>query len=145
MEEPLCDADGLYGGRLVPREQATLLVYLSWLGFITGLVGIAYGWKWYGLAVCVGSVLAQMYWSDPTYSWRRTLDITWVQGLIWLHLIAAWSSSVFWPYMVIQLTGVVAYALSWLFLKQGRTWPSTLAHATVHLCANGSLLLLYCM
>ncbi len=109
----------------------------------TGLVGVWNGWFWTGLGTCVGSVFAQLYWSDPTFSWRRTLDITWIQVLIWSHLVLAWFSPVFWKYVAIQITGVCFFGLSWWFMLAGSSWAATLTHAAVHICADVSLLLLY--
>jgi len=143
MIEPMCDADGLYDGCLVPKEQGRFLVWLSWFAMLSGLIGIWYGWHWLGFGVCMGSLLAQLYWSNPTYSWRRTLDMSWVQLLMWLHMVAAWRSPVFLQYIMIQLFGVGLYTLSWWCMKHGSSWAGTLFHGGVHACANLSVLLLY--
>lgn len=143
LVEPHCDPDGTYGGRLCPRNQAQLLYWISWVGMATGLIGIWNGWLWLGLGTCIGSVFAQLYWSDPTFSWRRNLDITWIQVLMWTHMVAAWFSPVFWPYLAIQLTGVGFFGLSWMFMLAGSSWAATLMHAAVHVCAEVSVLMLY--
>jgi hypothetical protein len=143
LAEPYCDDDGYYNGRICPSDQARLLYWFSWIGMFTGIVGILNGWHWTGLGVCIGSLFAQMYWTDPTFSWRRTLDISWIQVLIWSHLAMAWYSPAFWKYVIIQLAGVGLFITSWWFVMGGSSWVATLTHAAVHLCANGSLLLLY--
>ena len=110
----------------------------------TGLVGIWNGWRWAGAGVCVGSLIAQLYWSDPTFSWRRNLDLAWIQILIWSHVYLAWASPVFWIYAAIQAAGVAFYGASWYYVKKRKAWPGTLTHVGVHACANLSLMILYC-
>jgi hypothetical protein len=141
--EPDCDEDGYYNGRLAPPDQAQFLYRISLVSMITGLIGIWYGWRWSGISICIGSVLAQVYWSDPTFSLRRTIDMSWLQVLIWSHLWLAWSSPAWWIYVAIQAIGVACYAASWWFIKQQSSWAATLLHGVVHVCANTSLLVLY--
>lgn len=143
IEEPACDENGLFGGCLAPPEQARILRWLSLFGLISGAVGIYKGYAWLGSSVCIGSIFAHLYWSHPTYSWRRTLDILWVQLLIWSHLWFAIGSPVFFLYCCIQLAGTLAYVVSWYLLQIGESWASIAAHAVMHCCANGSMLVLY--
>lgn len=142
--EPMCDKDGLYNGCLAPPDQAKTLYYMSWLGAASGLVGVYYGHTWLGLGTIIGSVLAQLYWTHPSFSWRRILDMTWVQVLIWSHLWFAVGSPVFVTYAIIQLLGASCYGISWYLLKQGNnSWAATFFHSLVHVAANTSLLILY--
>ena len=143
LTEPMCDDDGLYDGCLAPPDQATFLYWMSWMGMVTGLIGMWNGYTYLGAGTCIGSVFAQMYWSNPTYSWRRTLDMSWVQLLIWTHLWVALGSSQVILYVLIQILGAISYFVSWMFLRQGHSWAGTFTHALIHLCANVSLLLLY--
>ncbi len=141
--EESCDKDGLYDGRICPSTQATFLYWMSWWGFATGIIGIWKGYPWLGAGVCVGSIFAQMYWLDPTFSWRRTLDMTWVQLLIWSHLWVALGSSQLITYVIIQVIGAICYGISWYFTKIGESWSAAIAHVAIHACANISLLILY--
>ena len=144
LVEPMCDADGLYSGCIAPPQQAQILYYMSWLGTATGLVGIYYGHTWLGIGTVIGSIFAQLYWSNPTFSWRRLLDMAWVQLLIWTHLWAAVGSPVFVTYVIIQILGASSYAASWYLKKQGNnSWGATFFHSLVHVAANSSLLVLY--
>jgi hypothetical protein len=129
---------------LAPPEHAKLLVRLSQFAFLSGLIGILNGWVWCGLGVCIGSIISQLYWSHPhMFSWRRILDICWVQLLIWTHLAAAWNTAIFIPYLLIQFAGVGFFCLSWNWFQQKRAWESSITHMCVHLCANASICLLY--
>jgi hypothetical protein len=130
-------------GIIATQTQAKILFYLSWLGLLSGSVGTFNGKPALGLGVCVGSFLAQNYWRDPQYDWRRLVDMAWLQVLIWSHLWYVCQSPIMVPYLGIQTMGVLCYAVSWHHLKQNNMWRATLCHAGVHLCANGSLLLFY--
>jgi len=131
---------------VVPRAQALLMYHLSWIGFFTGLVGCYSDKIGLGLGTCVGSLIAQNYWRDPVYGWRRNLDIVWIQLLIWTHawhVLRSDNSPVMLQYVVIQMLGALLYAASWQCQRRGVIWAATFAHGAVHLCANGSLLIYY--
>lgn len=125
---------------IVPLSHALVLYHISRLSIITGVVGISYGKPVLGTGVLIGSALAQNYWRYPIYGWRRTLDIAWVQLLIWSHLWYVWPMPM---YVAIQAMGVAFYGVSWYYQKKGMFWTSTMYHGLIHLCANGSLLLYY--
>jgi hypothetical protein len=144
LEETLCDSDGFYNGCLVPSDQAKVLYAMSWIGSITGLVGILCGHPYLGAGVCIGAEISRLYWSKPVYkSWRRYLDMGWIQLLIWSHLWIAIASPQVLGYLFIQILGAVAYGISWYFHRIGDRWGSTIFHAILTLCANLSLLVLY--
>ncbi len=91
----------------------------------------------------MGAMFALLYWNRPTYSWRRNLDIAWIQLLLWTHVWYALQSSVAIPYFFIQSAGVVAYGMSWYYQVNAKAMASVKAHAIVHVCANLSVILLY--
>ena len=134
-------------GWLATPEQARFLWLLSWWGLATGAVGLWSGrWAWHGAGVIVGSVFARAYWRRPVRGWRRTVDMTWVQLLIWTHLWSVlWGepADVIVPYVGTQMAGAAAYGVSWWFLDRGWMWSAALCHAAVHAAANLSLLFLY--
>ena len=128
---------------VLPLDQVKVLYDLSKLGLLTGTIGILCGFPGLGTGVCIGSVFAQLYWADPVYGWRRTLDMAWVQLLIWSHLWAVWGTPAHAIYLAIQALGVAFYAGSWVLQTSGWTRTSIGCHAAVHLCANLSLLFFY--
>ena len=131
---------------LATQEQARFLWFLSWWGLATGTVGIWNGWVFCGSGVVIGSFFARAYWRNPVYSWRRTLDIAWVQLLIWSHAVAVWRWAPTWVatvYLATQLAGAGMYGVSWWFTQRQRLLAATACHATVHAAANLSLIFLY--
>lgn len=128
---------------LVSKEEARLLFWLSPMGFVSGIVGIQSDYPWLGAGTVVGAMLALLYWNRPTYSWRRNVDIAWIQLLLWTHGWYALQSPVAIPYFCIQSAGVVAYGMSWYYQVNAKAMASVKAHAIVHVCANASVILLY--
>lgn len=128
---------------VIPKEDAKFLVALSKVGFGIGSIGILCGRPWLGMGVCIGSLIAQWYWSNPTYGYRRNIDLAWIQLLIWTHLWAVWGTPIFFQYVFVQVLGVVSYILSWILQKQNLTLYSVYFHGGVHLCSHISLLIFY--
>ncbi len=151
LVEPFADSDGLYDGCIAPPDQAAFLYWASYIGGVTGLIGIYFNHVWLGAGVVIGSFIAQLYWSKPMFCWRRTLDMSWIQVLIWSHIWALYSGvtggvlggGTVMLYLAIQALGVICYATSWWFHKIGVSWGATIFHFLLHLCANISLIVLY--
>ena len=128
---------------IATKEQANILFYLSWLSFVTGTTGIYYEKPILGILVWICYIFSINYWKNPIYGWRRTIDILWVQMLIYLHIYYVWKSQVRLTYFLIQLNGACFYCISWYYHKRNYLWMSTLCHVVVNLCANSSLLVFY--
>jgi hypothetical protein len=92
LVDPAPDADGLYNGLVLPRAQYQCLCSLAWLSFISGLVALAR--EYHELAVVpIGVWLTStIYWYKPDYSWRRYLDIVWVQCALWYQVYRAFGA-----------------------------------------------------
>lgn len=80
LEEQYVDADGLYDKMIVPREHANFLVSLSFLSLVSGVYAI--NRSHYELAMVPLGVFTTsiVYWTNPTYCWRRVLDMIYVSG-----------------------------------------------------------------
>lgn len=142
--EPTPDAHGLYdGGMLHSREQSRIIQGMSWWAVGTGLLGISHGKTVAGSGVLVGAMIAATYWARPTFGWRRTIDMAWVQILLWPHLYYAWWSPVRGLYYGISAAGALAYIISWILMRQRRTWAAMVAHMALTAAANLSLTVLY--
>ena len=143
LVEPVCDDDGFYGGALHPRDQSRIVQAMGWWALGTGVQGIVMGNPLLGGGVLVGACIAAAYWQNPCIGWRRNLDMTWIQVLLWSHLISAITSPVRGIYYAICAGGAIFYGLSWWLLKQGDSWGSILCHMGLTACANLSLNVLY--
>jgi hypothetical protein len=128
---------------VVPKNQASVLYYLSWFSLISGITGILYRYFFLGSIVCIGSAIAQKYWKDPRFNWWRLFDIAWVIMMTFLHGLTAFNSTRNILYFSIQLIGILFYILGWVAAIKNYNWIGTLCHAMVHVCANVSIIILY--
>ena len=125
------------------HEESRIIQGMSWWAVGTGLLGISHGKTLAGTGVLIGSAIAATYWSNPTFGMRRTIDMTWVQILLWPHLFYAWWSPVRSIYYGISVAGAAAYAASWVLMRRGDTRGAMIAHMILTACANLSLTVLY--
>lgn len=124
-------------------DQSKLVQGMAWWGLGTGIQGILQGKVLLGSGVSLGALIAFCYWWKPCPGWRRTLDMAWIQGLLWTHAYSALSSPVRTLYFSIQALGALLYCLGWVFLNRGDTWMATFLHMGLTACANLSLNVLY--
>lgn len=125
------------------REESRMIQSMAWWTLGTGILGITHGKILGGTSVIIGAGMAANYWAHPTYDWRRTMDIVWVQLVLWSHLYYAWWSSACMAYYSISAVGGVFYGLSWMLYRMGRTYDAIIAHMLLTVCANLSLTVLY--
>lgn len=96
------DADGLYDGLVLPREQYMYIWWLAWLSFVSGIVAVARGYTdlcFVPFGVWLTSIL---YWYKPDYSWRRYVDMAWVQCALWYQVYRAVGAENMVEYYVIS-------------------------------------------
>lgn len=140
LEEPEPDS---YCGLVCPPSQAKVLFYASCFTLLSVAVGIYNGYYDLALVAFAGWITSVLYWSNPTYSWRRILDIIVVQVALWWHMYRAIGAENRVPYFIIVGAGSLAFMAGWILFNAGATWAGTLAHVVVHICANLSMIVLY--
>ena len=135
------DADGLYGGCVLPPGPSAYLWRLSWLSFISAIVALSRGYYnlfFVPLGVWATSIL---YWWRPDYSWRRYLDIGYVQFALWYQVYRAAKAQNAMAYYVLTFSGVAFFPLgSYL---SASPWSSALCHGMIHILANAANICLY--
>ena len=131
------------GYYIIPKNHARLLRTMSILAVLTGITGIINGKPVLGALTCIGSFFAQNHWKDPKYGWARTLDMAWVQLVIWSHAYYIFNTPHMYSYYGIQSLGVLSYFISWYYQNRKNMIMATFYHGSLHVCANASLLL-YC-
>lgn len=124
-------------------EESRIIQGMSWWAIGTGLLGISHGKTLAGTCVLIGAAIAANYWARPTFGWRRTIDMAWVQILLWPHMYYAWWSPVRGVYYGISAVGALAYGVSWALMRRDHTWGAMIAHMILTACANLSLTVLY--
>ena len=144
LEEPAGpDPDGTYGGAVCPPDQAKTIWWMAWLTMASVVAATYMGYYDMALLSLIVLITSLLYWSNPTYCWRRNLDIIAVQIALWWHMYRAISAENRVPYFIIVGVGSLAFMAGWALFSAGSTWAGTLAHVVLHLCANLSNIILY--
>jgi hypothetical protein len=121
---------------ILPLEHAWFLWYSSLSCLLT--IGGSIITGHYDVTVVSSSVLSTslLYWSYPTYGFRRTLDMTVVQAGVWYMIWQAYGT----PYALLYYGCIglcmASYAGSLLLFRRGYIWPSTYLHSYVHIGGN---------
>jgi hypothetical protein len=92
-----------------------------------------------------GWATSLLYWCNPLRnSWRRTLDMTFVfLGATYYAFRYITDMRCTAAYTAILGCSIGCYGLSHYLMTRGRIWPSTYAHACVHLVGNIANMVLY--
>ena len=82
------------------------------------------------------------YWSDPLLtSWRRMVDIAWIQLTLWTFVWKARNAEYRLPFYSLVVIGALIYPIGWLAHES--PWYSAFAHALVHILGESSSLILF--
>ena len=135
------DADGLYGGCVLPPGPSAYLWRLSWLSLLSAVVALSRGH--HGLLPVPLGVWATstLYWWRPDHSWRRYLDIGCVQFALWYQVYRASRAQHALAYYALTLSGMAFFALG--SRVSASPWASALCHGMVHILGNAANICLY--
>jgi hypothetical protein len=137
------DPDGLWAGLILPPAQYWYLWRLSWLSMVSAAFAFARGYVDLAFVPLGVGITSLLYWSKPDYSWRRYLDMAYVQLALWYQIYRAAAAENRTAYLVITLSSVAAFPVGVYFHRRGITWGSTLAHGMVHILGNLGNIVLY--
>lgn len=135
----------------LPLPNAHFIWYCAWLSLPSAIYSY-YNPASTHLAIVPASVWATslLYWQHPLRdSWRRKLDMTVVfTGLSYntyyaFITIRHASPSHFAGYTALISASAACYGLSTYLMNRGHIWPSTYAHASIHLLASVANVVLY--
>jgi len=137
------DADGLYDGLILPRQQYMYLWALAWMSFASAVVAVARGY--WDLAIVPAGVwlTSILYWHKPDYSWRRYVDMGWVQLALWYQVYRAVGAENMVPFYVIMAFAVASFPVGVYFHGRREVWLCTLCHGVVHILGNVGNMTLY--
>lgn len=135
----------------LPPPQSNFIWYCAWLSVPSAIYAATRSCSTH-LTVVPVSVWATslLYWRHPIRnSWRRTLDIATVisgvsyQSYYAFQTIRHTSPPHFACYTALITASAACYGISTYLMNRGRIWPSTYAHASIHLLANMANIILY--
>jgi hypothetical protein len=126
---------------ILPEECAYTLWCVSWLSWVSGTFAVLRGYT--DLAVVpYGVWLTSInYWRNPDYSWRRYLDIVYVQCALWYQVFRAFGSEYQTEYYILTSIGILFSPLAVVYRED--PWKTTILHAMVHVFGNLGNMVLY--
>lgn len=136
------DASGLYNGLIVPRSHANIIWMAAWLSFISGWFALYKGYNHLApvpFGVWFTSIL---YWSHPTYGWRRNVDMAWVATALLYQCYCAMGAENAVAYFVVMFLAVISYPLGNHCYKTN-SWLGIIGHAFIHILGNVGNIILY--
>lgn len=129
---------------VVPRHYSKIIVRLAPLSILNGCYALYRGHYRLCLIPYAVGLSTYFYWRNPTYSWRRTLDICVVvlgatyQG--WMAYDASYA--IF--YYVFKMLGIGCYLAGvYYHWKKGDTYAGILFHTGIHIFTNIGNTILY--
>uniref|UniRef100_A0A6C0E706 Uncharacterized protein n=1 Tax=viral metagenome TaxID=1070528 RepID=A0A6C0E706_9ZZZZ len=124
-------------------KQCELILKFSFLSLGTSMYAVYNGR--YDFAMCSGGVFLTSinYWKNPTYSWRRNLDILYVNFVLMYQIYHAYESKYMMEYYVLMFSAISFYPIGHYYYAKKRYWISTYAHCALHFFANLGNLVLY--
>jgi hypothetical protein len=101
--------------------------------------------KHYQLAIVPGSIFLTsiQYWKNPTYSFRRDLDIVVVHTSIGYQHYMAYNAKYANLHFVIYLTAAIFFPISIYYYNKKNYWLATFLHMTLHILSNSANIILY--
>jgi len=133
----------------LPLPNSHFIWYNAWLSIPSAIYAYSRPESAH-LAVVPASVWATslLYWRNPvSNSWRRTLDMAVVFSGVTYQTYYAFRHIRHTPaiakYSALIGCSAALYGLSNYLMTRGHVWPSTYAHACVHLVGNIANMVLY--
>lgn len=118
----------------------TWILLVSNLSLVSSLVAFYRGLYFFSLIPFFVWATSQLFWSNPTKSWRRTLDIVVVQICLWTQTYFAYTN---FYYSLFTGLGVLSYPISLYFHSIQKTSICIFFHSLIHIFANIGNVCLY--
>jgi hypothetical protein len=130
-------------GCILPHEQYSLILKVSYISGFTSLYAFYNNYiDIAGVNFCV-FLSSINYWRKPDYSWRRTLDMTFVKIALVYELIRAYEAEYSRIYYSLLFIGICFYYIGIYCDRQKLYWYSTYSHCLLHIFGNIAKIILY--
>ena len=126
----------------LPPEQAYVIWCLCWLGPFVGLFGLFRGYFLLGFLHFAAGCFAMAYWTDPLLtSWRRFVDIAWIQLTLWTFVWKARNAQYRIAFYSLVTLGALIFPIGWM--TKDSPWLSAFLHGLVHILGESSSFVLF--
>jgi hypothetical protein len=140
---PKVDKNNLFDGLVLPLAHGWTIWYFSYIHFFTSLY--AFYNNLYLLALFgFGSMATSLnYWRNPVkQSWRRNIDIAFIQLTFYVHIYYALYMSTRNGYIFFSSSGIICYYTSNYYINKNLFF-ATFYHILVHVFASIANAILY--
>jgi hypothetical protein len=130
---------------VVPREYGRMISRLSPLSIISGLYALGQGHT-LSIAIVPLSIgcTTYLYWHNPTYSWRRNLDMFTVVTCCLYQTYRALDADYTYYYMLFQCMGIFSYLCGmYCYYQRNLTHLGMVYHMGIHILPNIGNIILY--
>ena len=133
----------LKNGCILYPKQYKLIYKVSYLSLCSCIYAIFRGY--YNLCIVPGGVFLTSinYWRNPTKSWRKYIDIGYVNVSLIYKCIIAYNFTYARIYYLTVCIALSLYPISIYYYNKKKYWYSTYAHCMLHIIANISNFILY--
>ena len=132
------------GDLIVPYDCAELIYNLAPLSFISSIVALCNGHTDIWIVPFSVGCTTLLYWAQPTFGWRRNLDIaTSSTGLLYQLYKIHMNDYHLRSYYMCKALAVLSYFAGHYYFARNRLWLSMYCHAGIHIFGNIGNILLY--
>ena len=133
-----------HGDLIVPHDCAQLIFNLAPLSFISSIVALCNGHTDIWIVPFSVGCTTLLFWTKPTYGWRRNTDITisflaLMYQLYRIHVNNYHLSG----YYICKALAVLSYFTGHYYFARNRLWLSMYCHAGIHVFGNIGNVILY--
>ena len=128
---------------VIPKEHAQIILKCVPLSFISGLYAL-----WMDQPLMVTSIpflitcSSVLYWSHPTYSWRRNVDIgTVIYCALYQAYRAQYADNSFY-YFIFKFLGILSYFVG-RYADRHNPYMGVVCHTGIHIFTNIGNIILY--
>ena len=123
---------------VTPREYGRIISRLAPLSIFSGFYALLMGHS-YDIAIVPLSVgcTTYLYWHNPTYSWRRKLDMVTVMTLCLYQAYRALYADYMYYYYILHATGIISYLLGiHCYYERNEKYLGMIIHTGIHIFVN---------
>ena len=133
----------LENGCILYEDQYRFIYKVSYTSLFSTIYAIYRGY--YDIALVPGGVFITSisYWHKPDYSWRRYVDMAYVNMAVIYQIYRAYNAENARLYYMVLFFAICFYEIGKYYYKRRMYWHSTYAYSMLHIMANVSNIVLY--
>ncbi len=130
---------------VVPRNYGQMIAHLAPISILSGLYGL---WMGHGFDIVIVpfsvGCTTYLYWHNPTYSWRRNLDMATVTVMCLYQAYRALYAEYMFMYLLFHATGIASYLCGMhYYYNKEEHYIGMLFHVGIHILPNIGNMVLY--